>query len=218
MMSYYIDGHATDLDTLQERLQSTDLIPNQEPLLDGIVEKMASIKKAGVSSLADLRSALKTEESLTSLAGNSGVDASYLKLLRRVINGFFPKPRSLKDIDWLESDAINSLNKAGVKNTQHFFDAASAGLARLAKRIGIDQEDAQELQAISDLCRIQWVSPTFARVIVAAGVTNAAAFADAKPEELFARITKANGNAIFYKGKVGLRDIRRLVAAAAHVP
>lgn len=217
-MSYYIDEHAADLDTLQERLQSTDLIPSQEPLLDGIVKKIASIKRAGVSSLADLRSALETEKSLTLLAGNSGVDASYLKLLRRAVNGFFPKPRSLKTIDWLEPDAISSLDRAGIKNTQHFFDAASGGLAVLTRRVGIDQEDAQELQAISDLSRIQWVSPTFARVIVAAGFTNAAAVADAEPEELFARIAKANQDATFYKGKVGLRDIRRLVAAAAYVP
>lgn len=217
-MRYHIDGHATGLDALQERLRSTDLIPSQEPLLDGMANKMASIKQAGVDSLGDLCSTLKTERSLTALAEHSGVDASYLKVLRRTINGFLPKPRSLKDVDWLESDAINSLNKAGIKNTEQYFEAASGDVVALAERAGIDQSDAHELQAISDLSRIQWVSPTFARVIVAVGLTNAAAVAKAEPEELYAGITKANQGARYYKGKVGLRDIKRLVNAAAYVP
>ncbi len=218
MMRYYLDEHSTDLDALQERLRSTDLIPSQEPLLEGMAENTTSISNAGVASLADLRSALKTEKSLTLLSKNSGVDASYLRLLRRVINGFFPKPRPLKDIDWLEAGAVNNLNKAGIKNTRQLFDAASDGASELAKRTGIGQKDAQEFLAVSDLCRIQWVSPTFARVLVAAGATNAAAVAGANPEALFNAIKKANEDAKFYKGTVGLRDIKRLVAAARYVP
>lgn len=218
MKSYYLEEHAIDLDALQERLRSTDLIPSQKPLLDGMADKAGSISRTGVTSLAELRSALKTEQSLNLLSKNSGVDANYLQLLRRVINGFFPKPRPLKNIDWLEADTVNNLNKAGMKNTRQLFDAASGGVAELTKQTGIGQKAAQELLSISDLCRIQWVSPTFARVLVAAGFKNAAAVAGANPEALFQAITKANRDAKFYKGAVGLRDIKRLVAAARYVP
>lgn len=218
MKSYYLEEHAIDLDALQERLRSTDLIPSQKPLLDGMAEKARSISKTGVTSLAELRSALKTEQSLTLLSRKSGVDANYLQLLRRVINGFFPKPRPLKDIVWLEADTVNNLNKAGMKNTRQLFDAASGGAAELIKQTGIGQKDAQELLSISDLCRIQWVSPTFARVLVAAGFRTATAIAGANPEALFQAITKANRDAKFYKGAVGLRDIKRLVTAARYVP
>ena len=217
-MSYYIDEHSTDLSALQERLQSTDLIPSQEPLLDGIAGKFSSIRETGVQSLADLRTALKTERSLTLLSKSSGVDSNYLRLLRRAINGFFPKPRSLKEIGWLDESTVVSLNRAGIKNTQDLFDAASDDAASLAKRTGIDQKEVLEFLAIADLCRIQWVSPTFARVLVAAGFPNAAAVAEANPEALFHAIAKANDNARFYKGKIGLRDVRRLVAAATYVP
>ena len=78
--------------------------------------------------------------------------------------------------------------------------------------------DLLEFMVISDLCRIQWVSPTFARVLVASGITSAAAVAKADPEALFHAISKANEDAKFYKGKIGLRDVRRLVAAATYVP
>lgn len=218
MMRYYLDENSTEPDALQERLQDTDLIPSQEPLLDGMAEKMISISKAGVCSIADLRSALKTEKTLSSLSKNSGVDVGYLQLLRRVINGFFPKSRPLKSMDWLGVDVVNNLKKVGIANTRQLFDATSTGVSGLAKRTGIDREDAKELFAISDLCRIQWVSPTFARVLVAAGVANAAAVAKANPEALFEAIETANLDVKFYKGKVGLRDIRRLVAAATYVP
>lgn len=217
-MGYHLDEHAIDLDALQERLKGTDLIPSQVPLLDGLTENTRSIGKAGIASLADLRSALKTEKSLGLLARRSGVDAGYLRLLKRTINGFFPKPRPLKDIDWLATPAVAELNKAGIKDTRQLFEAAIAGSETCAGQLGIDDKDAQELLAVSDLCRIQWVSPTFARALAAAGMANASAVAGADPETLFEAIKDANRDARFYKGTVGLRDIRRLVAAARYVP
>lgn len=218
MTRYYLDEHSIDLSALQKRLQSTDLIPSQAPLLDGIAAKMSSIRKTGVRTAADLRSALRTAKSLASLSENSGVDAEYLKLLKRALNGFFPKPRPLEDIDWLDQETVVSLKKAGVKNTQHLFEETADGAAGLAKRTGTRQKTLSAFAEIADLCRIQWVSPTFARVLVAAGFKNAAAVAAADPAGLFDAICAANEKAKFYKGKVGLRDVKRLTAAAAYVP
>lgn len=218
MIRYYFDEYSTDLGALQERLKGTDLIPSQKPVLKGMLENMASIINAGVNSIGDLRSALKTKQSLEALSQKSAVDVGYLQLLRRVINGYFPKPRPLKDINWLGADATNRLKRIGIGNTRQFFDAASTGVASLAQQAGIDEKEAQEIYAISDLCRIQWVSPTFARALVAAGVKNATAAAKANPETLYEALETTNQDAKFYKGKVGLRDIRRLVGAAAYVP
>ena len=53
------------------------------------------------------------------------------------------------------------------------------------------------------------------RTLVAAGFTNAAQVGKADPEELYKAVMQANADARFYKGKVGLRDIKRLIAAAA---
>ena len=148
----------------------------------------------------------------------ASVDAGYLRLLKRAINGFIPRPRPLKEIYWLDADTVEKLNKAGIKNTRHLFEAACGGAAELASNIGISHQDTRELLSISDLCRIQWVSPNFARALVAAGAENAGAVAAANPETLFETIKKANRNAESYKGMVGLRDINRLVAAAQYVP
>lgn len=217
-MEYHLDAQKTDLQSLQDRLQSTDLIPSQEPLLDGLAAKMSALSKAGIQTLGDLVAALKSGKSLASLSEKSGVDAGYLDLLRRAVNGFFPKPKSLKEIDWLDGRIVDGLAKAGLKNTKLIFEAATDGGTGLTAQTGLAKKDLREVIAVSDLCRIQWVSPSFARVLVAAGAANAAAVASSDPETLAEAVEKANANAKYYKGKVGLRDIRRLVAAARYVP
>lgn len=217
-MSDHIDGQAIDLAALQARLNTTDLIPSQEPLRDGMARKMSALGAAGVNTLADLQANLKTAKGLASLAERTGIDPGYLQLLRRTINGFFPKPRALREIDWLDAKTVVSLAKAGIGNTQQLYDAASQGAASLARKTGTDVKTLRAFLAIADLCRIQWVSPTFARVLVAAGMSDPADVARADPEALFQAIADANAGAKFYKGKIGLRDIRRLVTAAAYVP
>lgn len=215
---YYLDDSATDLTDLRKRLETSDLIPSQEPLLDGLDAKLTALRAAGIVSLADLRAALKSPKSLASLSTASGVDPEYLQLLKRTVSGFFPKPRPLSEFDWLESRISACLKSAGITNTQKLFDAASNGTGPLATEIGANESDLAELVAISDLCRIQWVSPKYARVILATGHNTAAAVARADPENLFHAIAEANKGGKFYKGKVGLRDVRRLVTAAAYVP
>jgi len=217
-MSYFVNEDSTNLDYLRERLEATDLIPSLLPLLDNLTGKMDTLKKAGVKSLANLRIRLKTKRTLTSLAEDSGIDSNYLVLLRRVIEGFFPKPPLLKVFDWLNRETVAKLDRAGIRNTQQLYEAAQSGIDELAKKAGLKKEDLPEFLALSDLSRIQWVSPTFARVLTAAGFTSAAMVATANPEALYEALIRANNNARFYKGKVGLRDIKRLIAAAVYVP
>ncbi len=217
-MPYYADDRSTDLSSLQARLEDTDLIPSQLPLRDGLGEKMTALREAGIESVADLRAALKSARSLASLAERSGVDPAYLKLLKRTVNGFFPKPRSLGEADWLDESTITALQKAGIRNTKQLFEANESDIADLARQAGAEPEDLAELGTVSNLCRIQWVSPSFARVLMAAGMVDAAAIARADPDALYAAIAEANEGAKFYKGKVGLRDVRRLVTAAGYVP
>ena len=217
-MSYHIDDTTVGLDWLEERLRTTDLIPSQKPLLDGLPEKLSALAEAGIETLGDLRAALKTEKALMALSQASGVQAGYLQSLRRAIEGFFPKPKPIKDMDWLEQKMVAGLDKLGIRNTRQLFEAAFSAAQGLRGADGLDKGDLTQVVAISDLCRIQWVSPNFARVLVAAGFADAAAIAGADPDLLFDAITRANQGGRYYKGKVGLRDVRRLVAAAAYVP
>jgi hypothetical protein len=206
------------LDDVIERLESTDLIPSHQPLLQGIEKKFAQIKKAGISSVELLRAKLKTAKSLAATAAATRIEPDYLALLRRAIEGFFPKPLPLRSFDWLASSPISKLEAIGVANTQALHAAVGANKTVLLKKSGISAQALSELAALSDLVRIQWVSPTFARVLLAVGCKNAKAVAVADPEELFAAVSEANAGSKYYEGKIGLRDIKRLVAAAVYVP
>jgi len=217
-MGYFIDEDSASLDELQVWLEKADLIPSLQPLLDGLAKKLSALKKAGMKSVGDLRMQMKNRKTLPSLAGDAGIDSDYLVLLRRAVLGFFPKPRLLSAFDWLDMNTVIKLNRAGIKDTRQLYETASSGVERLAGEVELQKGDLLEFIALSDLSRIQWVSPVFARVLVAAGFSSAASVAAADSEVLYEAIIKANDRARFYKGKVGIRDIKRLIAAAILVP
>lgn len=213
-MSYHVDADTMSLEQLRKRLEGTDLIPSQQPLLDGIAKRFAALKTAGIKSVATLRVRLKNAKALAALATESDIDPEYLTLLRRAVEGFFPKPQPLSAFDWLEPSIVAKLEKAGVADTKQLFEATTPDISAFAKKSGLSKHALKECVALADLSRVQWVSPTFARVLVAAGYARAAQVAKAKPDALYNALLKANEGATFYKGKIGQRDIKRLIAAA----
>lgn len=212
-MTYYLDEDATTLGHIRKRLETTDLIPSHQPLLTGIEEKFRRLERAGCRSIRSLRARLKNAKAQASLAEESGLEPDYLALLRRVVEGFFPKPVPLAAFDWIDSSLLQQLEAAGITNTEQLHRTARDGSVT-----GMRATQLSELIALADLSRTQWVSPTFARVLVAAGFSSAAALAKADAEALYQAVAKANEGARFYKAKVGVRDMRRLVNAASYVP
>jgi len=218
-MPYHMDDQVITLVDLQKRLETTDLIPSQEPLLDHMTETMRSLKNAGIATVRDLRAALKTPKAVAALAKASGVAAGYLNLLRRTVEGFFPAPRPLAAFDWINKKLLNALAQQGIQDTATLYSQTENPKQRkaLAGAAGLDADTLLELHGLADLSRVQWVSPSFARTMMAAGYDNAAKIAKADPENLCERIATANATYKYYKGKVGLRDVRRLVMAAKYV-
>jgi len=173
------DGEPIDLDELRARLMETDLIPSQKPLLDDIERRFALLGRAGVSSVAELQRQLKSPKSLEAMAETSKVDAEYLVLLRRTVGGFFPKPRALKDVQWLDVGVVSCLIDAGIKNTDQFTEAATNGISGLEQRLRLSDGQLSDVAALCDLSRVQWVSPSFAGALIAAGYRSADALASA---------------------------------------
>lgn len=217
-MNYYIDEEEFTLNLLQERLENTDLIPSHEALLADLTKNMFIFKSVGITSVGQLRNQLKSPKTLQSLGDDSGLEVGYLSLLRRVINGFFPKPKKLKEFSWLDEFIVSQLHQAGIKNTRQLFEAMYSDALKLADATNLDIADLNKLLILADLCRIQWVSPIFARTLAESGYVNAQSIAQANPQDIYKNITELNQKENLYKGKVGLRDINRLVEAASYVP
>lgn len=216
---YHINAEKVSLDDLQKRLEATDLVPSRASLREKIAIRMKALKKQGITTLAELRNELKNAKRLTAVAKATGIDEQYLVLLRREIEGYFPKSVALKTITWLPKDEIAKLEQNGIDDTAMLYGAVNNTQKRteLAKSTGVALATLEALARLADLMRVQWVSPTFARMLIVAGYDSAAKVAAANADELCEALTSINAEDRFFKGKIGLRDIKRLVQAASYV-
>ena len=218
-MTYHIDAETIQLADLRQRIERTDLIPSRAPLLEGIEEKFTELKKQGITTLSTLRGELKNNSRLENLSFRTGIDAGYLILLRREIESFFPKPFALKGFHWLPEDELSKLVDAGIQTTASLYQAACSSRKRhaLAASTGVDEATLEELFCLADLTRVQWVSPNAARMLMDAGITSVICLSSADANQLHAALERVNHGGKYFKGNIGLRDIRRLIHSAAYL-
>lgn len=218
-MAYHIDAERVSLNDLQKRIQETDLVPSRTPLLDEIDAKMKLLERHGITTLGDLRKDLKTAKRREALAEATGIDKQYLVLLRREINGYFPKPPALQDFDWLPQTEIAKLEQKGIRKAAALYEAAgdAASIMELAESVGIDIAVLEALVRLVALTRIRWVSPMAARMLVEAGYDSVSHVAAADAQDLYEDLRRVNAGDRFFKGNIGLRDIKRLVQTAGYV-
>ena len=218
-MAYHIDADEINLDDLRKRIEATDLVPSRTPLLDELKSKLDTLKRYGANSLADLRSEMKTPVKVDSLARATGIDREYLVLLRREIESYFPKPIFLKAFDWLPREEIEKLESDGIKKTSHFFESfidikSRKDIKSLSKTKG---EVFHQLSALCDLTRMQWTSPLAARMLLDAGYSSVRMVAKADPQALYDAFCKTNKGDKYFKGTIGLRDVKRLIQSASNL-
>jgi hypothetical protein len=210
-----MDDSRVTLDALLPRIKDTDLVPSRALLPDGIDENFGKLKAAGIQTLSDLRKAVKTPKSIDTLAAKTGIGADYLTLLRREVEGYFPKAVPLTDFNWLDPLALSALSAKGYKDAAALYNALEAS----GKSQIFAAEDAFsiELSSLVSLTRIQWVSPLTAKMLHDAGYKTVRSVTSADPEPLCRSLDEINADSKYFKGKIGLRDIRRLVKAASYV-
>ncbi len=218
-MAYHINAEKVSLDDLRKRLEATDLVPSRASLREKAALKMKALEKYGITTLADLRNELKNAKRLAAVAKATGIDAQYLVLLRREIEGYFPKPVDLKTFAWLPKGDIAKLEQNGIDDTAQLYEMADSAKKRteLAKSTDVAIATLEALTRLADLMRVQWVSPTFAQMLIAAGYDSASKVARAEADELCDALKRVNTGDKFFKGKLGLRDIKRLILAASYV-
>lgn len=219
-MSHQFNEGEMSLEDLRRRIEDTDLIPSRRVLVENIQGVFAVLRDAGYGTVAALRKALKTAKGLSVVAAKTGLSVDYLTLLRREIEGYFPKPVPLKAFDWIPGACIAALEQQGCKDSASLFAVLHSTQERKASNAfaGIDSGTVDELGCLVDLVRIQWVSPVFARVLYHAGYRGAQGVAKANAEELCNRLDRVNRERGFFKGRIGLRDTCRLIKAAHYIP
>ena len=121
--------------------------------------------------------------------------------------------------EWLPKNECDKIEAQGLKTSVLIYEGLNTTKKRteLSNEIKINLQFLTSLFNLVNLTRIQWVSPVFARMLVAAGYEKPETIAKADTEKLCHEVDQANKANTFFKGKIGLRDIKRLIKAASYV-
>ncbi|PKO02382.1 MAG: hypothetical protein CVU43_08110 [Chloroflexi bacterium HGW-Chloroflexi-5] len=214
----YSKPETISLDDLRERIKSTDLVPSRAVLMEEIDTVFDKLKQQGLQTWLDLQKAIKNPKKIEDFAKKSGIDFQYLVLLRREIEGYRPKPFNLNVIDWVPQEVINKLLNDGITSSDQLYSKYGDLQSRIlfADKTGIDREMMDYLANLASLCRVQWVSPTAGRMLIEAGYETCQKISTADGNELFEAMNRVNKQGNYFKGTIGLRDIKRLIVAAQY--
>lgn len=218
-MPYYIDDSRITLDDLRRRICSTDLVPSRKLLTDGIEDIFAKLNSCGIYTLKDFRSNVKSAGALIALSEKSGIDENYLAILKREVESYFSKPFALTDFINVDPNQIGKLIAADIKNIMTLYNSMETPEKRekIINSLGLTVDFVNEIFALADLTRVQWVNPLFARVLYDVGYTGAKALSSADAVNLHKEVETINAEQRYFKGKIGLADIKRVIHSAKFV-
>ena len=217
-MADYSLPETVSLQEIRNRISSTDLIPSRVVLLNDIDAVFEKLGKQGIRTMQDLQKVIKNPKKMEAFSKISGIDLQYLLILRREIESYIPKMFNLEEIDWVSSHVIYKLLENGITNSgQYFAKFSNKGFrSSYAVEAGIDHESLDYLSNLVSLCRVQWVSPNTGRMLIEAGYESCLRLSSADANELFTAMDRVNENGKYFKGTIGLRDIKRLIEAAKY--
>jgi hypothetical protein len=203
------------LSQTNKRIKDADLVPSLEVLKTCIDSYMKAFEAIGAKNVSDIRNLLKNKAKLTELAERTGLDEQKLILLRREIEGWIPKPVNLSDFFWLDQKNLHALELANIRTSHDLLNALSLSDTKnaLLKNSGIQEKELSDLENLSSLMNVRWISPNFARVIHELGYTPQS-LCSADAQKLTQEIDSCNKEKGYYKGKVGERDVKRLIFEA----
>ena len=218
-MAYHINLSDISISEYSKKLHKGYLPPSRNLLLDDIEQKFQLIKNCGIENVQELQATLKTKPKLSDFAKRSGLPADYLVILIREINSTLPKPNKLKDFPEISMEIVEKLESLGIKHTLHLYDRIKSVSARkeLENETGLNFESILYLAKLTDLSRVKWVNHTFAYMLYDAGYQSVKDLTKADAVELHKAIADLNNKRKFFKGNIGLNDIRICINAAKEV-
>ncbi len=215
-MSYYINLKDISIDKYKEVLKSAILIPSWKILRENIEQNLNQIKKQNIQNVDELKVALKDKGRVEELSKKTSLSNDYLNVLRRVVNGYHPKPNRIKDFPNVPNKVAEKLQKLGLTNTLKLYDhiLTPPKRAKLSLEAGIAEVEILKLARLTDLSRIRWVNHTFAYVLLEAGYDTAEKVAKADYQEMYETIKKLNEERGLYKANIGANDMKMCIEAA----
>ncbi|MDD2965326.1 MAG: DUF4332 domain-containing protein [Bacteroidales bacterium] len=219
-MAYYPDFEKIDLKTFGQKLTKVWMPPSRRILKERIDERMETLVKADIHNLKQLITTLKKPDKIKQLAKQECLDLAWLTLLLRELKSMSPKPNLLTDFEEMVPDAPRLLSSAGITNTAKLYDRVTTKAKRekLADETGIDILIIEQLTHLTDVSRIKWAGAKFSMMLCQLHYDTPLKISCANPEQLHRCINALNKEKMYYKGQIGLNDIRVFIDAASDVP
>lgn len=193
-MAYGIDLGKIPLMEYKRLLTEETLLPGRRMLLDNLEPNFLALQHSGIVTVLQLRKALSTPQKISAVALQCGIAEAYLNMLRREAGSMETKPVALADFPQVDAHRIASLAAAGIKTSLMYLESAP------------DVKD--ELYCLCDLARVNGIGVVAARLFYEAGYRSAEAVANADAEAMLQRVSQVNAEKAYYKGKLGLKDMR----------
>nr|WP_319373858.1 DUF4332 domain-containing protein [uncultured Methanobacterium sp.] len=218
--NYHIDLKKIPLNEFKEEIKNSELLPSRKILKNHLNERFKILKGNKVENLQDLANLLKTPKKARAFAEKSGLPEDYLLILRREVNSYTPNPVNLGKFPGIKDETLHKLNSAGIKNTAHLFKRVKTPEDRenLATELGIPCKDLLELTKLTDMVRIKWVGPVFARIFLDSSTDTTAKIAKSKPNPLYKILVDINNQKKYTKSKFTESDVELCIKVASMVP
>lgn len=217
---YHIDLEKYHLDTLKNELKESELIPSRRILKNDIEARFKVLDGNNIHNLQKLVNVLKTPKKTREFAQKSGLPEDYLLILRREVNSYNPNPVNLDKFPGVEQDTVSKLKSSRIKNTAHLFKRVKTPEDResLASELEIAPEEILELTKLTDLVRIKWIGPVFARIFLDSGTDTAEKVSKADAELLYETLVEINNEKSYTRGKFIVNDVQLCIKVSSMVP
>jgi len=217
-MGYQVSGSEYDSQRIQERIQKTDLVPSLECIRKETGYILTKLKLKGIDNLEKCTQALNNKKKIKELSIDLSIDENILVLFRREIEGWKIKIRSIDELNWIDSEIIKRIVAYGIKNAEDAFNLLNKEKERkrISKDISIDEHILKEIFSVSELMRIRWLSPNISRLLYELKYT-VVKIQKANSELLCNEIFEYNKVKKYYNGKIGERDIKRIIFESQYV-
>ncbi len=217
-MSYQLKCSDFNSQKILQRIQQTDLIPSLDCIKTEAETILKKLKSKGFDNLEKIRNALKNKKKLEEIAQEVSIDEKLLILFKREIEGWIVKIRAIDEFEWIAPQYLKKVKEYGIKNAEDAYQKIGDDKSRkkLSQEKEIDDVIIKEIYGISNLMRIRWLSPNFTRIIYELNYT-IDKIQKADHKKLCEEIDDYNKRMKYYKGKIGERDVNRIIFEAQFV-
>ncbi|MGF7117184.1 DUF4332 domain-containing protein [Methanobacterium oryzae] len=217
---YYINLEKYSLGKFKQELKESELLPSRKILKEQIDEKFKILEYNGIHNLQDLTLTLKTPQKTKEFAKKSNLSPDYLLILRREVNSNTPKPVNLEKFPGIEKDVLKKLNEIKIKNTAHLFKRIKTEEDRkeLSAETGVNQNQILELTKLTDLSRVKWIGPVFARIFLDSGIDTVEKLSLAETTSLYKKLVEINNKKGYTKAKFIENDVKLCIDVSKMVP